>query len=99
MNTAKVVPAHVERNRGFMVRQLLAVRQSQTAEPFQLHSYGQVLALNVRSRDFAFIGVSANDIWERLQNLGRGKPIRAGKIRGFVHFYQLGKVNVRAKVL
>ena len=100
MDTAEVVPSHIERNGMLQVFQFPAVSIGQASESPKLHPESQVAALNMARADIARIGSAIVDAWDRPSNPARGTvPLRSGNVVAAVELNKLGVIAVPAKVL
>jgi hypothetical protein len=79
MNAAEIIVREVQGDSGFQVRELLAKCIGKSREAPKLLSHGQVLALDIASRDVVRIGLSVDDLGYNLRDLWWGVP-RVGAI-------------------
>ena len=77
MDTARVIPRHVQRNGGFQVIELLTETVGQTGETAQLHTQSQIRAFNVTGADVFRIGTPNDIAWDQIPNLARAVPVGA----------------------
>ncbi len=64
----------IQRHSSFQVLQFARERQRQSRKPSDLHSHGQVLALNKTGRDVARVRISASDFGYNLRDSWWGVP-------------------------
>src|SRR2546425_1999644 len=99
MDTAEVIPGHIERDRMFQVLQLPAVSVGQARKPPKLASQGQIAPLDVRSRDVAGIGPPVFDAWDGSDYPARGSvPFGASDIVTRKQFDELGIICTTRKM-
>src|SRR5256886_13110876 len=101
VHPTKIIPREMQAHSCFQVRQLLAESIGQAGEPPELHSHGQVLALNEAGRDVLGIGIALSNLGYNPRDAWWGVP-RFGRIELPVvakHLRELGEVYVRPKAL
>src|ERR1043166_845708 len=96
MNAGEVVISKVQAQRGPVVLPLLAEAIGQPRKAPDLHSHGEVLALDVRRADSGRIGITHN--WDYLRGNHFGRRItRFPCDRGAIDLDELSKVHAIRK--
>src|SRR5947207_14782238 len=93
MNSAEVIPNHKQSNSRFQVKEFLADSVRLSGKAPNVHSYGQVSAFNMRSRDARKIGASRSHLGDCCNDSAAAVPFWAC-FRAPIDFLKLGKMNI-----
>jgi hypothetical protein len=99
MNAAEIVVREMQGNRGFKMRQLLAVRIREARKTPHCHSHGQVLPFDETSGNEVGVGVALSDFGYDPRDAWWGVP-RIGSVELPVvakHLGKLCKVRIQTK--
>ena len=94
MNSHEVIICKIEGKGGVVIRPLLAEGICQAGEPPNLHSHGEVLALDVAGANL--VGIRLSDDWHDLRGNYFGRRIPCFLLARRVYFDELREVNARA---
>jgi len=89
VSPTQIVPADIKSDGGFQVVELLAEGVHQPRESAQVHPKIQIRSFDVARANVPQVRVATNWGWDRLDNLGRAVPVRAGVVRLSVKFDEL----------
>ena len=97
MDTAEIVPSHVQGNGSFLVLQFLAVSIGKASEAAKVHPKTQVPPFDVAGRDVAGIRHSVDLARDLLENGAGAVPVGASIGRVLEDFDELGVVGTGPK--
>ena len=78
MDSAEIVPSHIESDGGFMVLQFLAVSVGKPGEPAKVHPKAEVPAFDVAGRDVVGVRHSVDFARDLFENGAGAVPVGAG---------------------
>ena len=99
MDSAEVIPRHIERNSMFQVLHFPAVSIGQTSEAAKLHSQREVGALHKRRADVLRVGITLAHLGYNLRDWAWGVPLIPELAVISKQLGQLRVVNVSSKTL
>lgn len=98
MNATQVIPGNIQADCQPQILQLLAGRVRLARKPSQVHSYGQIGSLDVRSRDAGEIRISGSDLGNCCNHNAAAVPLWAC-LAAPVNLLQLRVIHISAKPL
>src|SRR5215469_13822981 len=99
MYPAKVIPAHIQRNRVLEIFQLATVCIAQTGKPSELASNSQIAPLYMGSRNITGIRSSVFDAWDSSDYSACGTvPLRAIDVMARKQFDEHGIIRTSSEV-